>query len=290
MDSDIAPSKYLVEIETGQPGNLKALFGVLKEQITEANLDITPEYIEILQMDPTHIVVAHVRLQASNFEKYYCKNPIKIGIDVVNMTKVLKGVGSEDILTLFVEDPNEKTLNQTMGDDNEVTHPFGLLIETPKKGQTVKLYLDTLDVNEDELVVPDLDYPYHIYMPSVHLQSIVNNLRILGGDIIRLLYVKESLSFYTKGEIGRAETIRAQTNKPEDSLKIQKNIKDENDCGIIEIFVKLQKLVEFTKCSSLSPIATIYLKNDFPLFLEYDVGSLGFIRLGVSPHAKPDTY
>ena len=240
MLTDATNSKYLVEIETGQPGNLKAVFGVLKEQISEANIDITPDHIEILQMDPTHIVVAHVQLRASNFEKYYCKKPIKIGIDVVNLTKVLKGVGSKDILTLFVEDPNERSLNHPIGDDSEVTHPFGLLIESPEKGQTSTVYIDTLDVNEDELVVPDLDYPYHIYMPSSDLQSIVNNLKNMGGDIIRLLYVKDSLSFYTKGEIGRFETKRSQTTKPESSLKIQKNITEEDDCSIIEMFVKLQ--------------------------------------------------
>jgi len=290
MDSKEAVSKYLVEIETGQPANLKSVFSVLKEQITEANIDITPDHIEILQMDPTHVVVAHVQLKASNFEKYMCKIPIKIGIDVVNLTKVLKGVGSKDILTLFVEDPNERILQQGNNDDSEVTHPFGLLIESPEKGQSSKLYLDTIDVNEDQLVVPQLDYPYHINMPSADLQSIVNSMKNMGGDIIRLLYVKDSLSFYTKGEIGRLETIRSQTSKPETSLKIKKNLQDNDESNIIEIYVKLQKLVEFTKCSTLSPMSTIYLKNDFPLFLEYDVGSLGFIRLGVSPRNKTDIY
>jgi hypothetical protein len=32
----------------------------------------------------------------------------------------------------------------------------------------------------------------------------------------------------------------------------------------------------------------MYLRNDYPLVLEYDVGSLGIIRLGVSPHNKPE--
>jgi hypothetical protein len=127
-------------------------------------------------------------------------------------------------------------------------------------------------------------------MPSADLQSIVNNLKNMGGDVIRLLYVKDRLSFYTKGEIGNLETFRSPTTKPETSLKIKKNQQEDEDSSIIEIFAKLQKLVEFTKCSSLSSMATIYIKNDFPLFLEYDVGSLGFIRLGVSSQTKPDIY
>ena len=281
-------SEYLVEIETLQPGNVKAAFAVLKEQLTEANLDITPDHIEILQMDPTHIVVAHVQLKTSNFEKYICKKPIKIGIDIVNLTKVLKGVGAKDILTFFVEDPSKKTVGSGSGDESEASQLFGLRIENTEKGQVSTLYIDTLDVNEEELVVPNLDYPYYIYMPSSDLQSIINNQKNVGGEIIQIRYIKDSLYFYTRGESGRLETVRSKTAKEDTSIKITKNVEGNDD--IIEIYVKLQKLVEFTKCSSLSPMATIYLKNDFPLFLEYDVGSLGFIRLGVSPHKKPDNF
>lgn len=278
-------SKYLVEIETLQPGNLKSVFAVLKEQLTEANIDITPDYIEILQMDPIHIVVAHVQLKSTNFEKYICKKPIKIGVDVVNLTKVLKGVGAKDILTFFIKDPSDR-VNE--GDDSEASQFFGIRIENTEKGQVSTLYIDTLDVNEEELVVPNLDYPYFIHIPSSDLQSIINNQKNMGGEIIQIRYVKDSLYFYTKGEIGRLETVRSKTAKEDTSIKIEKNIEGSDD--IIEIYVKLQKLVEFSKCSSLSPMATMYLKNDFPVFFEYDVGSLGFIRLGVSPHKKPDDF
>jgi len=279
-------SKYLIQIETSNPGNLKATFALLKEQITEANIDITPEYIEILQMDPTHNVVAHVRLYATNFNKYICKKSIKIGVDVTNLTKILKGVGTKDFLTIFVEDPS--TMPHHV-EDSGATHPFGFLIENPEKGQISKVYLDTLDVNEDEMGVPDLDYPYQIYMPSTDLQTIVNNMKNIGGDILKISYTKDTLSFYTKGEIGQSETTRSRTNKEDVSIKVKKN-GEEDSCEIINIYVKLQKLVEFTKCSTLSQIATLFLKNDHPLFLEYDVGDLGFIRLGLSPHIKPETF
>jgi proliferating cell nuclear antigen len=91
-------SKYLVKIETLQPTNFKALFGVLKENnILEANININENGMEILEMDLTHIVVVHVSLSANKFDSYYCKKPIKIGVDVLNLTKILKGVGSKDM-------------------------------------------------------------------------------------------------------------------------------------------------------------------------------------------------
>lgn len=280
-------SKYLVKIETLQPSNFKALFGILKENnIVEVNINITKDGIEILEMDPTHIIIVHVSLSANNFDSFYCKKPIKIGVDAINLTKILKGVGTKDILTLFVEDPKEHVSNV---DDSDISISFGLLIENSTKGQSTKIYIDTMDVNDHQMDVPDLDYPYHIQLPSSDLQSIVTGLKNMGGEVIKLIFHKDTLHFYTRGEIGIIETTRSKTTKEDASIKIQKN-QQNDDSVIIEIYVKLEKFVEFTKCSCLSPMATIYLKNDFPLFLEYDVGNLGFIRLGVSPHNKPDNY
>jgi proliferating cell nuclear antigen PCNA len=282
---DTSDSKYLVKIVTLQPGNIKALSGILKENnIVEANISINQDGIEILEMDPTHVIIGHVLLNASNFDSFYCREPIKIGIDTVNLTKILKGVGTKDILTIFVED----TKDQAAGSDADTSVSFGLLIENSTKGQSTKIYIDTMDVNDRQLMVPEMNYPYHVQLPSSDLQSIVTNLKNMGGDVIKILFHKDTLQFFTKGEIGILETIRSKTSKEDSSIKIQKNKIIGDESPIIEIYVKLEKLVEFTKCSCLSPMVTIYLKNEFPLFLEYDVGSLGFIRLGVSPHSKPD--
>ena len=280
-------SRFTVKIETVEASNIKSIFGILKDNnIVEANIKITPDGLEILEMDPHHIVIAHVLLNASNFDSFYCKEPVKIGIDCVNLNKILKNVGAKDILTLFVEDPKDSN----MGGDSDSGMSFGLLIENVVKGQVNKYAIDTIDVNDQEMEIPDINYPYHIQMPANDLQSIVSSQKNLGGDVIKLLFCKDILQFYTKGDIGRLETTRSPTQKEETSMKIQKNELVVDNTNITEIYVKLEKLAEFTKCSCLSTIVTIHLHNDFPLFLEYDVGSLGFIRLGVSLHNKPEDW
>lgn len=282
-------TKYLVKIETLQPSNFKSLFGTLKENnIVEANINISENGIEILEMDQIHIVIVHVSLKATNFDSFYCKRPISIGVDTVNLTKILKGVGAKDMLTLFAEDPSEQ--NDSV-DDSDISTKFGLLIENSSKGQSTKIFVDTIDVNEHPLDVPDLNYPYHIQMPSSDLQSIVTNLKNMGGEVIKVTFHKDCLKFYTKGDNGTLETVRTKTAKTESSIEITQTDKSSvDDLTIIELYIKLDKLVEFTKCTSLATMVTIYLKNDFPLFLEYDVGNLGFIRLGVSPRSKPDNW
>lgn len=276
--------KYLIEIKTVQPSNLKGAFSALKDQLSEANITITPEYFEILQMDATHIVIAHLHLKCGNFEKFTCKRNIKIGVDIVNMTKVLKSVGAKDILTFFMEDPQEKILN---GDDNP-SQSFGLRVENAEKGQVSTLYMDCLDVNEDEIALPPTDYPLNINMPSNDFQQIITSMKNIVGDTIHIRYHKDSLHFFTKGDLGRLEIVRSKTSKEDNSIKVSRTSESESD--IIEIYTKLSKMVEFSKCSALSPIVTLAMKNDFPLFLDYDVGSLGFLKLGISPSKRPDEW
>ena len=86
----------------------------------------------------------------------------------------------------------------------------------------------------------------------------------------------------TKGEIGVVKVTRSKTIKEEESLKIQKGTCVDDNSSIIDLYVPLASFVELTKCANLSTMSTIYLKNDFPICLEYDVGSLGFIRLGLA--------
>ncbi len=285
METEQPQSNYLIEIETLQPSALRGVFTTLKEQVSEAYINITPEGINILQMDATHVVICQVDLKATNFDKYICKRSVKLGVDIHNLAKVLKGVGAKDILTIFVEDPS----NQIGGfEDPDAQQHFGLRVENTEKGQVSTIYIDLRDINEDEIEIPDLDYPYCISMPSADLQSIANNMKNMEGDVAQIRYVKGVLYFYTKGDVGRFDISRSKTSKEENSIRILKNFEDADE--IIEIYVKLQKLVEFAKGASLCTMATIYLKNDFPLFIEYDVGSLGFIRFGISHHKKPDNF
>jgi len=282
---DTQQSNYLIEIDTLQPASLKGLFTALKEQVGEAYINITPDGISILQMDGTHVVICQVELKASNFDRYICKRSVKLGVDIHNLAKVLKGVGAKSILTIFVEDPSSQVGGY---DDPEAQQHFGLKIENTEKGEITFVYIELRDINEDEIEPPDLDYPYTISMPSADLQAITNNMKNMEGDVAQLRYSKGVLNFYTRGDVGRYSVDRSKTSKEENSIKITKNFEDADE--IIEICAKLQKLVEFAKGASLSNLATIYLKNDYPLFIEFDVGSLGFIKFGISPSKKPDNF
>jgi proliferating cell nuclear antigen len=275
-------SQYFVDIETNQTSNIKNMISILRSQFPEVNILFTPDKIEILQADASNTVIIHVELFSNEFNKYKCENKYLIGVELSNLDKILKGVLPKDILKIFIENPEHSEY------DNHTTNPFGLIIERPEKNQTAKIYIDTIDINNE--YEPDTDQvtSYEIELPSGDFCDIINQLKAVGGDVVRIIYNKDSLSFYTKGDSGRCE-LRRDKDKSDGNMKVKKSgYVDDNE--IISIYVKLQKLVEFSKCSSISQIVTMFINNNKPIILQYKVGNLGLIKLITSFSTKPESW
>ena len=63
----------VLEIKTVQISPVKTLMTALKDILLETNITFLQEGIRIINMDKSHTILAHLFLDASNFEYYYCK-------------------------------------------------------------------------------------------------------------------------------------------------------------------------------------------------------------------------
>jgi DNA polymerase III sliding clamp (beta) subunit (PCNA family) len=63
-------SGYLVEAKTVQTGAIRTLIEALKCILVEMNFSFDNDGIKMIAMDNTRTVLVHMRLEASNFEKY----------------------------------------------------------------------------------------------------------------------------------------------------------------------------------------------------------------------------
>ena len=50
----------------------------------------------------------------------------------------------------------------------------------------------------------------------------------------------------------------------------------------------LKYLMLFTKCTNLCNQIQMYIKNDYPLIIQYTVASLGYIKLCLAPNVEGD--
>ena len=49
---------------------------------------------------------------------------------------------------------------------------------------------------------------------------------------------------------------------------------------------KMKYLVLFTKCTNLCTCVEIFIKNDYPLIIRYQVANLGKIQLALAPQTN----
>ena len=83
-------SSYLLEVKTVQSPPFRCLIEALKEILTDANLEFDETGIKIIAMDASHTVLVHLKLEAKNFESYYCPKKIVLGIGMLSFFKLIK--------------------------------------------------------------------------------------------------------------------------------------------------------------------------------------------------------
>ena len=66
-------------------------------------------------------------------------------------------------------------------------------------------------------------------------------------------------------------------------------INDDNINELVQGTFELKYLIIFTRCSSLCSHVNLFLKNDYPLIVQYSVAKLGLIKFVLS-QSKPKLY
>jgi len=254
--------KYIVEIKTVQSSAFRILIEALKEILTDANLELDNTGIKVMAMDSSHTVLVHLKLNSENFESFYCKNKVILGINMINLFKLIKTMGNNDTLTLYLEEENQSLL--------------GIKIENSEKNSVTDYKLNLMDLNETNIQIPPATFESVITMPSTDFQKICRDMHNLADDI-EIKSVGQQLLFSCKGDFAEQETCIGEANSGMSFLKNQ------NPDEIVQGVFALKHLVLFSKCTNLCNSIEIYLKNDYPLIIKYTVASLGHIKLCLAP-------
>ena len=79
-------SNNILTIQTIQIAPFRTLMTALKDILLETNITFKPDGIRIINMDKSHTILAHLFLDASKFEEYYCKyDKIIIGVNMFHL-------------------------------------------------------------------------------------------------------------------------------------------------------------------------------------------------------------
>jgi proliferating cell nuclear antigen len=268
----IGNSKNILQIQTVQIAPFRTLMTALKDILLETNISFTPEGIKIINMDKSHTILAHLSLHAKNFEHYECSQPkIVIGVNMFHLFKLINTIDNDDTLTIYIEEDD-----YTDG----IVQYLGLKFENGDIKQQKIQKLRLIEPETDELEVPDVKFSSVLNLPSSDFQKIIRDLSCISDKIeIKSVATAEGaeLIFKCSGGFAQAEVRRAESDGSMEYIIKQDNSK------IIQGEFSLKNLSYFIKCTNLCSSIEIYLENDLPLVVKYNVASLGEIKLCLAP-------
>ena len=257
----------ILTIQTVQISPFRTLMTALKDILLETNIIFQPDGLRIINMDKSHTILVHLFLPAQNFEFYECKKEkIIIGVNVFHLFKLINTIDNDDTLTMYIENSDYV--------DGIVSH-LALKFENGEIKQRKTQKLKLIEPEQEELEYPDVKFSSVINLPSSDFQKIIRDLSCVS-DKLEIKSVGNELIFKCSGQFASAEIHRAESDGSMEFISKQDSSK------IIQGEFSLKNLGYFIKCTNLCSQIEIFLENDLPLVVKYDVASLGVIRLCLS--------
>jgi proliferating cell nuclear antigen len=222
--------------------------------------------VVLKEVNKTGKILVYMRLDANKFDVYkynYHKKKLTLGIDIGNLLKCLKCMSHFDTMSWLVDDDD---INKLI-----------VILESVEKREKKTFKLNLMDIEEETYDITPIQFPYSITLPSQDFHKYCKDMAA-STDKIEIKATSKKLFFSGKGEIGNLEFEVGETNG---GLSIISTISNINE--IVQGLFELKFLLIFTKCTNLCNQVTLFLKNDYPIIVTYQIAALGEIKLVLSP-------
>jgi proliferating cell nuclear antigen len=161
--------------------------------------------------------------------------------------------------------------------DDEDINKLIIILESSEKKEKKTFKLNLMDIEEEKYEVDPIQFPYKISLSSQDFHKYCKDMAA-STEKIEIKATSKKLYLAGKGSIGNIEFEVGESNG---GLSIEATTNNVNE--IVQGLFEIKFLLIFTKCTSLCNQVSLYLKNDYPIILTYQVAALGEIKLVLSP-------
>jgi len=239
----------------------KNLLAAISTLIEEADFNAATDGIKLRSMDPSHVAMVDFEWQKTAFEEYECQEPTKIRINIASMLKLLKRVGSDEILEMLYDEKTRK-LNLTL------------------KGKMMRRFtMPTLDPAQEEVPTPKITFNSKVKLTTSILRDIIEDVQAVS-DNVRLEATPEKLTAAATTELSSAVI---ELDKASEML-IELDVKEPSKATF-----NLNYLSEITKAgASTSEIVTVEFSSNMPIRLEFDIPQQGRLLYYLAPRIEAE--
>ena len=253
----MSEKKILFRFKTVQTNAIRILFESLKNILSDVNFKADASGLKLTTIDGTQNAIVNLFLVNEKFEEYICTNPVNIGINLLSVFKILKGIKHTDTISFTIYESEDSNMY--------------IESQNSDKKSTITSKIKLLDMDEKIYNIPDIEFDSYITMPSSDFQTYISDLANVSSEI-EFRSNMNNLSLKSTGDFAE-QTIKINETNNEIS-------NSDEQYGIYNIkYIQL-----FTKSTNLCGTVEIYLKTGFPLTILYNVANLGQIKYCLAPN------
>lgn len=195
------------EAVTNQASFWKRLIDSMKELVTESNFHCNADGMCVQAMDSAHVALVHLALHADGFQHYNCERSNVMGVNLQNMSKVLKAIEGGDKLTLRAEE------------DADI---LSIAAENDKNTKISEFALKLMEIDGDQMSLPDAEYGCVITLLSSDFAKVCRDMSIFG-DTISVAVERNGVRFSANGDVGEAAMFFKASDSYSDKIKSEHN-------------------------------------------------------------------
>jgi proliferating cell nuclear antigen len=256
---------------------LKKIIEAIKDLVTDVNIDVTPsgKYtinrshsnlfnigLSLQAMDTSHVALVSLNLSSEGFEEFRCDNNVVLGINILNLSKVLKLADATDSITLQA-DQDASTLK--------------IIFQNPKSQRTTEFALNLITLEVEHLSIPETEYSSLITINSGEFSKICKELQTLS-DSLTIVTQPDNVQLLVEGQAGSGfiKLTANDSDRKEDQTTI------EVEESVTQQFA-LNYLNLFNKAANLSTFTRLALHQEQPLVTEFKIDQLGVLKYYLAP-------
>lgn len=240
-----------------------AIFQLLKNWSSHINMHFENDKLYIQSMDKSHVCLADIEIKDKWFSVFDCSKNNKISVDSTHFAILMNYALKHDKLELKYEDENDVDklyINFLNGKENKGA--FDHFFE-----------LNLIDVDEDNLVIPEVDYDVEFTIDTKKLVEVLSELNTFGQD----LNIKCSESVVELNANG--DTTKLKVNIPVDDL--DEYAIAEGDA--IDISFSLSHLCKMCLSMKMSSRINVAISGEYPMSLIYNLGDESKVSFFIAP-------
>ena len=235
---------------------LREVIDVVSTLVDEAKFSAGKEALVVKAVAPAHVAMVDLTLDRSAFEAYKADD-VELGLDMDKMREVLKLSRAGEVLALT----HEEDKNRLVAYVGNITRRMSLV--------------DTAGMSDPK--VPTLNLPARVKVRTEELRQGIRASESVS-DHIALIATPDGFEILSEGDTDSA------------NLKLPKDMLDELACKEkVRSLFPLDYFSNMIKAISTAPTVTMYMGNDYPVRLEFDIaGGKGQVKYLLAPRIESE--